>query len=75
MKDDTKKDRSLDTLFSWLWEIFKVFWKESEYIIESIEVKDDLKRGVRNVQKGQEGDSQRIEVLSVEKTCLCRSSS
>ena len=33
--------------------------KESGYLMEHIGVKDDLRRGVRNVQKGQKDDSQR----------------
>ena len=56
-----KGDGSLDTLFSRLWEKFKVFWtpKVSGYLIETIGVKDDLRRGVRNVQNGQKDDFQR----------------
>ena len=49
-----KEDRSLNALFSRLWEKFKVFWTpmESGYLMEPIGVSDDLRRGVRNVQNG-----------------------
>ena len=46
---------SLDGLFSRFWDKFKVFWtpKKSGYLTEPIGVKDDLRRGIRDVQKGQ----------------------
>ena len=56
-----KGDRSLDALFSRLYEKFKVFRtpKESGYRMEPIGVNDDLRRGIQNVQNGQKGDSER----------------
>ena len=60
-----KEDRSLDAFNKKrLWEKFQLFWtpKESGYLMKHIGVKDDLRRGVRNVQKGQKGDSQRRKV-------------
>ena len=41
-------DGSLDAFYFRLWEKFNVFWtpKESGYLTEPIEVKDDLRRGV-----------------------------
>ena len=51
-----KGDRSLDALLSRLGEKFKVFWtpKELGYLMEPIGVKDDFKKGVRNIQQGGE---------------------
>ena len=56
-----KGDGSLDAFFSRLWEKFNVFCtpKESGYLMEPIEVKDDLRRGVMNDQNCQKGDFQR----------------
>ena len=50
-----KGDRSLDALFSRLQEKFKVYLtpKRSVYLMEPIEVKYDLLRGIKNVRKGQ----------------------
>ena len=56
-----KGDRSLDDFFlKVMGDIVSVLdSKESAYLIKPIGVKDDLRRGVRNIQKDQEGDSQR----------------
>ena len=52
-KVNLKGDQSLDTLYSKLWEKIKVLWtpKESGYLMEPIEVKDELRRGVNNIKK------------------------
>ena len=56
-----KGDRSLDAFcLKVMGDILSVLdSKESTYLIKPIGVKDDLRRGVRNIQKDQEGDSQR----------------
>ena len=60
-KVNFKGDNSLGAFFSRLLEKFYVFWtpKESGYLMESIGVKDNLRRGVKNIQNGQRGNFQR----------------
>ena len=54
-KEIFQGDGGLDTFFSRLQEKFYVFCtpKELGYLMETIEVKNDLRRGVRNVQNCQ----------------------
>ena len=54
-------DGSLDAFYSRILEKIYVFWtpKESRYIMEPIGVKDDLRRGVKNISSGQKGKYQR----------------
>ena len=73
-KDDLKGDvrniqncpkcysqRSLDAVFSKLCEKFIVVWtlQEPGYLMEPIGVKDGLRKGVRDVQDCQKGDSKK----------------
>ena len=60
-KEILKGDGSLEAFFSRLLEKFKVCWtpKRSGYQMETIGVKDDLRRGIRNDQNEQKGDFQK----------------